>query len=885
MDTIDNPKDIYNPTKGLRISENTYDDLCLKYGKTRVDREIDLEFESKELAYNSFMANLNKKTSEGNITEVGTSKVILEEALPRYTNAIQAFFNYANSGKCGKRHQIVSIIRELDVNKIAYIALKTIIGNSLTNVSMAKLSSIIGEEIEDELRFDKLFKILDKKEQGALISGLNKRIGQQFKRSFLLAKERYLKDNNRGDSWEKWDSAKRINVGLKLIDLFIESTGLGYITKLSCENGILYNFTLDSDVLNYIHHNDQELASLLYKNRPMVIPPRDWTTPFNGGYLINLKRPIPLVRLREQTVHELYDDLDMPNVYKAVNAIQATAWRINQRVLKVANEISQWKHIPEGLDMPPAEPAEPPVRPKEADTNPDVQKDWRRAMVHYYQADNKRKSKRYLINGNLMLANTYKEDSEIYFPHNLDFRGRVYPLTTLSPQGNDFIKSLIEFAHGVPLGDHGHTWLAFHGANCYGLDKAKFEDRISWVYENTEWIKGIAENPLENLEWCNVDSPWEFLAFCFEWKDYIEQGNSYESHLPVAFDGSCSGIQHFSAMLKDEVGGVAVNLVPDDKVHDIYGIVASKVTELVTKDSKEGTEDEYKADSEGNSYLSKGTKSLAQEWLKYGITRKVTKRPTMTLSYGAKKYGFTDQVLEDTVYPAMERNPLSFSKPQQAASYMASKIWDSLGEVVVKAREAMDWLQVASGLLATDKDINGNNIPTAWITPAGFYVRQKYPKLDSKKVKTMLSGEVQVRDLYTKDVATKKEGDSIQLRYYIEANGIDSRKQKQGIAPNFVHSMDASHLMLTVCACVDKGMDSFAMIHDSFGCPAGHGDMMFATVREVFVDTYKNHNVLQDLHDHIANSLSPNKLKDLPEIPKSGSLDLDVVKESVYAFS
>ena len=83
--------------------------------------------------------------------------------------------------------------------------------------------------------------------------------------------------------------------------------------------------------------------------------------------------------------------------------------------------------------------------------------------------------------------------------------------------------------------------------------------------------------------------------------------------------------------------------------------------QAVMKDAAEGTEDEFKTAEDGTEYVSKGTKSLAAEWLAYGITRKVTKRPTMTLSYGAKKFGFTEQILEDTIYPHLEHHPLAFS--------------------------------------------------------------------------------------------------------------------------------------------------------------------------------------------------------------------------------
>lgn len=870
----------------IRINECGYDELCLKYGKHLVDKEIELELESKDLAYQAFMSKINKARENKTLADTGTTKMLLKEALPAFCKGLKDFYTKADSGKPGKRHICAVVLKQLEIEHVAFLSLRTILSNAIPQINLTSLAKELGTELELEMKFQDVLSTLSDKERSYFQVNLNKRIGMSFKTAFVNAKDKWLADEERKEKWEKWTDSVRCNLGMKLIDIFIVSTGLGKISRYSKGGSfnITYRFEIAPEIVQYIAHNDKEMADLLFKNRPMVIPPKPWTNPINGGYYINLKRPIPLVRLNEKTVMDLYGDLDMPDVYKAVNAIQETPWRINKRVLKVAQEISKWKHIPDGLEMPLAEPEEPPVRPEAADKDPQVQKEWRKSMVIYFQRDNKRKSKRYAVNAQLALADIYKDYERIYFPHNLDFRGRVYPLPLLNPQGTDFCKSLLEFADGAPLGDSGVAWLAIQGANCYGLDKKPLEERIAWVYENTELILKTAKDPLTYLEWAETDSPWEFLAFCFEWADFMEQGTDYVSHIPVAFDGSCSGIQHFSAMLKDEIGGTAVNLVPDDKVHDIYGIVAEHVKQAVMKDAAEGTEDELKTAEDGAEYVSKGTKSLAAEWLAYGITRKVTKRPTMTLSYGAKKFGFTEQILEDTIYPHLEHHPLAFSKPRQAATYMADKIWNSLGEVVVKAREAMDWLQTASGLLATDKNINGENLPTQWVTPSGFLVRQRYPKVRLKKLKTFCSGTIHVSDESGAPEESKKEGETFQISVSEDLGEIDSRKQKQGIAPNYVHSMDASHLMLTVDACVDAGIHQFAMIHDSYGCPAGQGDLMFSLVREVFAETYKQNDVLQDLHDQVENMLSPKKAKELPPIPKHGTLDLDVVKQSMYAF-
>lgn len=875
----------YENADKFSIDENNYDDMCLKYGKYRVDREIDLELESKDNAYNAFMSKRNKAISDNNLANIGTTKVLLSETIPAMVKGLDAWFAKVNNGKCGKRHRAASLANTLKSEEIAFIVSKTILSNSMYRIGLTNLSVKIGEAIEDEVRFNTILASMSPKEVQSFKAGMNKRIAFQFKKRYAIQKEKHLADEGKVQLWNKWSQSDKFNVGMKMVELFALSTSLIHIVKVFVNGNIKYSVELDADIAKYIEYQDNYLADLMMEHRPMVIPPKPWTNPFDGGYYINLKKPLQLVRMSAKDCDALYSDVDMPTVYKAVNAIQNTAWHINNRVLEVANAVCSWEHIPGALEMPTANPAEPPIRPIEADTDKNIQREWRQAMTSYYQEDNKRKAKRILVNCILKLANDFKDDEAIYFPHNLDFRGRIYPVTLIHPQGNDFMKSMLEFSEGVELGKDGHTWLAFQGANMWGLDDKPIEKRLAWVYENSDMIISIAEKPLDNLQWTEADSPWEFLAFCFEWNDYLKIGESFKSKLAVAFDGSCSGLQHFSAMLRDEVGGEAVNLKPDDHAHDVYGIVAEKVKELLKKNKQEGTDDTIEATEDGSSYLKKGTKSLAKEWLDHGVSRSVTKRPTMTLCYGAGKFGFADQVLEDTVYPALAHNPLSFSKPSQASRYMAGLIWDSLKGVVVKAVEAMKWLQTASGLLAKDKNIEGKNLPTTWITPAGFPVKQKYPKVRVKRLNTVLSGSIKIFDTTSGSTEEATGGSVLRLAFAEPTDEIDSRKQKQGIAPNFVHSMDASHLMLTVCACVDKGVNAFAMIHDSYGVPAGHGSIMFTTVREVFVSTYTENDVLQDLHDHICNLLSPKMLKDLPEVPTKGNLDLDCVKESMYAFS
>ena len=884
------------------ITEDKYKELCNKYTKERVDNELIIEKDTQEESYNNTIAELSKENNRGQLK--GSAVGIIRNSIPLMSHALRKYYDEANTGKPGKRHTLIAVLTQsafsssenkLDedtLNQISYVVLKTIISNAVVTrtlcLPLVSLAENVGKNIESELKYNELKNRLNETNPRELQTAkvlVRSRVGVSFVKRFWETETKEYEEEIGNKIWNKWDKTKRVTFGLKLIELFIQSTGLGFLRKQKNNNkDIAYYFEAKECVLDYIDKNNEELAHLAFTYRPMSLPPLPWTTIDDGGYYINLKRKVPFIKKISKSDLKKYADIDMPQVYKAVNTIQNTAWIVNREVYAVASEISNWEHINPNLDMPSMYPSEKPIREPICDVDNEKHIEWRRSITRWYQAENLRKSKRLLINAYLSEAQRCIDYDELYFPHNIDFRGRIYPLPRFCPQGTDLCKALIKFKHGKPIGSIGKTWLAFHGANCFGLDKKPLKDRLEWVYSNSELILKTVENPYENTEWMEADSPWEFLAFCYEWKGVLEQGESYVCGLPIAFDGSCSGLQHFSAMLRDEVGGSAVNLIPSDSVQDIYKRVAEKVNEYLEVDKDDPAVDEIKTDEEGNEILIKSKGSLAREWLSYGVTRSVCKRPTMTLCYGAKKYGFTDQILVDIIKPETFRNPNTFSKPKQSARYMAELIWRALGEVVVTARAAMDWLQIASSLLARDKDEEGKSMPTYWVTPAGFPVYQKYMKETIKRICTTLQGGISIFDASGEETVLT-EGTKIKPAVSIPTDLLDPAKQRNGIAPNFVHSMDACHMMMTVNKCHEKGIDSFACIHDSFGTVPADAQVLYETIREVFCDLYTNHDVLTDLHDHIASLLSPKLLEELPDVPMKGKLDINAVRSSLYAFS
>eukprot|EP00922_Rhytidocystis_sp_ex-Travisia-forbesii_P012210 GHVS01018408.1.p1 GENE.GHVS01018408.1~~GHVS01018408.1.p1 ORF type:complete len:150 (+),score=25.95 GHVS01018408.1:93-542(+) len=107
-------------------------------------------------------------------------------------------------------------------------------------------------------------------------------------------------------------------------------------------------------------------------------------------------------------------------------------------------------------------------------------------------------------------------------------------------------------------------------------------------------------------------------------------------------------------------------------------------------------------------------------------------------------------------------------------------------------------------------------------------------------------------------------------------------KQRMAFPPNYIHAMDASHMMLTAQRCIGDDKIDFAAVHDSYWTHAGTVDVMNQRIRTTFVELYQQPN-LQTLYDSLRMRLGAASDR-LPPPPPVGDLDITVVKDSKYFF-
>ncbi|XP_010273705.1 PREDICTED: DNA-directed RNA polymerase 3, chloroplastic isoform X1 [Nelumbo nucifera] len=761
----------------------------------------------------------------------------------------------------------------LPADKMAVIVMHKMMGLLMTGqeegyVRVVQAAVHIGEAIEQEVRIHNFLKKTKKYQGGKKIEGqgddkvtkeqdiLRKRVNILVKKKKLIEVQKLVKNENEIRPWGRDAQAK---LGSRLIELLTETA---YVQPPINQLGdspreirpaFRHTFrTLSKETGRRVGKRygviecdplvgrglDRTARHMVIPYVPMLIPPKKWKGYDKGGHLF---LPSYVMRThgakRQQDAIKNVPGKQMQKVFEALDTLGRTKWRVNRKVLGVVESI--WARGGNMAGLVDREDIPIPEKPDSEDLI-EMQK-WKWNMRKTKKINRERHAQRCDIELKLSVARKIKDEEGFYYPHNLDFRGRAYPMHPhLNHLSSDLCRGVLEFAEGRPLGKAGLRWLKIHLANLYagGVDKLSYDDRLDFVENHLDDIFDSADKPIDgNRWWLNAEDPFQCLAACINLSEALKSSSPHTaiSHLPIHQDGSCNGLQHYAALGRYQLEAAAVNLVAGEKPADVYSEIAARVHSIMKMDAeKDPTTDPT---------------ALLAKVLIDQVDRKLVKQTVMTSVYGVTYVGAREQIkrrLEEKGHITNDR--LLFS----AACYAAKVTLTALEEMFQAARSIMGWLSDCAKVIASE------NQPVRWTTPLGLPVVQPYLKPQRHLVRTSL----QV-------LALQREGDLVEVK-----------RQRTAFPPNFVHSLDGSHMMMTAVACRDAGLH-FAGVHDSFWTHACDVDRMNQILREKFVELY-DMPILERLLESFQVSFP---LLTFPPLPDRGDFDLKEVLESPYFFN
>ncbi|OWT39669.1 DNA-directed RNA polymerase, mitochondrial [Cryptococcus neoformans] len=754
----------------------------------------------------------------------------------------------------------------LPVDKLALITILEIMrmsgsGGIADGMKVLRGMVAVGKAVETEFRAETIknvagvdsyhwLKTIDpqtQKPSRQLIGSVWKKIGEQANQAKRVGKNeggRILPPNHDDmqDIWTPaWSRMIQLGVGSELVDALLKvakvertakdrNTG-EIITELQPAFTHAYEYVRGKK-LGVIKLNPVVAARLAKddigvvihpKHLPMLVEPRPWTAHNRGGYLLH---SVPVMRYKESLEQQKWlkaasEEGHLEPVFHGLDVLSSTPWRVNRRVFDVVLE--SWNRGEPIADIPPSEDKaqyEFPEKPDSSDQDPQMRVQYVEKTKAVLAQQRKDHAERCKFNYNIEIARSYLKDI-FYLPHNMDFRGRAYPIPPhLSPVGDDLCRGLLTFGTKKPLGETGLKWLQIHLANVYGYDKASFAERARFAQEHEADIFDSADHPLDGKRWwLKAEDPWQCLATCFELAAALRSPNpsAYESSLPVHQDGTCNGMQHYAALGGDVRGAKAVNLEAGDRPADIYTGVVDIVNKVVEEDKKAGHD--------------------IALLIKEPLGRKVVKQTVMTTVYGVTFVGARDQIAKQL----HARGDIAQEHIFAVSSYIAKTVLNCIGDLFSGAKAIMDWLTTSARLISrsipptrvqeaatnlTSTSRTGKITSRAakefmsaviWTTPLGLPVVQPYRKAHKKQIMTAL------QSVYISDPNAPSE--------------VSPQKQATAFPPNFIHSLDATHMLLTALKCKQNNV-AFASVHDSYWTHAATVEKMSDLIRDTFVELH-----------------------------------------------
>ncbi|XP_058115108.1 DNA-directed RNA polymerase 2, chloroplastic/mitochondrial-like isoform X2 [Magnolia sinica] len=736
---------------------------------------------------------------------------------------------------------------QLPADMMAVITMHKLMGLLMTgsehgSARVVQAACQVGEAIEHEVRIHRFLEKNKKKHNKEKSNGgepdpvakeqeiLTKRVTNLIKKQKLRQVRKIVKGQDDSKGWGQEAQAK---VGSRLIELLIDTAyiqppvdqladgppdirpafrhSLKTVTKEQQKVSRRYG-VIECDPL-VRKGLDRTARHMVIPYMPMLVPPKNWIGYDKGAYLY-----LPSYVMRTHGARQQREAIkrapkgQLQPVFEALDTLGNTKWRVNKRVLSVVDRI--WASGGRLADLVDREDVPLPEKP-ETEDEAEIRK-WKWQLRAAKKENSERHSQRCDIELKLAVARKMKDEEGFFYPHNLDFRGRAYPMHPyLNHLGSDLCRGVLEFAEGRPLGKSGLRWLKIHLANLYagGVDKLSYEGRTSFTENHLDDIFDSADRPLEGRRWwLGAEDPFQCLAVCINLAEALRSTSPETtiSHMPVHQDGSCNGLQHYAALGRDKLGATSVNLVAGEKPADVYSGIAARVLDIMRKDAQN--------DPAIDPNAARARLLIDQ------VDRKLVKQTVMTSVYGVTYIGARDQIKRRL----KERDAIADDQELFAASCYAAKV------------------------------IASENQPVRWTTPLGLPVVQPYRKLGRHLIKTSL----QVLTL-------QRETDKVMVK-----------RQRTAFPPNFVHSLDGSHMMMTAVACNKAGL-SFAGVHDSYWTHACDVDELNRILREKFVELYETP-ILENLLESFKQSFPS---LSFPPLPERGDFDLKDVLDARYFFN
>lgn len=824
-----------------------------------------LENSSMEYSKNQWLRSQSTLDQKGRMSQATVGKEFLHKLVPVLALRIDENCKISEKrlrqggGKHGSaHHKLIPMLRSfVDDHTLAYITIACVMDSIGRGASVktpaVKVMSTIGERLDHQL-FMAIFAESDPVEFQRAEKRFLKDETRTYKRK-VYAMQRIVQERQ---SYEPLSDEERLILGswclkcLESVTKWFETTNLRPDPKKV--NTVAF-LTLSLEGLKHRSLIEAAASAAQFQAWPMVTKPLDWGPEKRGGYLKGHPGG-SAVLIHGNRGTELSDES-----FDGINRLQSTPWRINRLIYEVQKEllstthqIGAFKSYEKDSWMDQYFPYVDPKVWNDADSEEAAKA--KQLLNKAYDDKVLAEKQRQIPQRVLEVAARFVNFEKIYMPCFVDARGRMYyTCETISPQGSDYQKSLLEFAEGTPVTEDNfaqiereylinlaNTWDKKQPGSDRKTSKLSFDDRCEVMRDFCKDFGFVVDDPNESEAkkiWTSAEEPFLFLATLVEYFEVCVYKSKTTCHAPLALDATNSGSQILGAVLRDEKLCHFCNVTPSEDAlpQDMYAEVARFAQAKWNSHWRDGEYERINNNARKKSEkINKGLKAAGKpedhvpkidfecRTKPEEITRSITKKATMCSSYGAShnsKRKYIQAEFEDAGY-----------KDAQRLGYVELL---ALTNAVVKGQdEAFPILKqinhffmtVGTLCLANKQDF------VHWRTPTGNIIRQEYREPVTKQVRTYAMGGGDFQQFRNSDTVQKDSKSASDTRYdlMVGYGDVIESKTASALAANWTHSIDAS-IAVTAINAFDSPC---GFIHDCLVAPPGRAFEFQAHIRHAF---------------------------------------------------
>lgn len=186
-----------------------------------------------------------------------------------------------------------NLIKGMDPSKVSYLALVSVVDNLATHTALLKVARTVGIQVETQKRLDEWLEI-DTDVAKNMIKEAEKKSDKGFDHKRHGLDHKIKAD---GHNIPYWSNEDRIHVGLKLIDIIMEHTGIIKLERRIQKRKTVWHVVATPDTEEWIKAFNETNAVALPRYCPCIIEPRDWDDFWGGGYYSEHINKLPFVRV------------------------------------------------------------------------------------------------------------------------------------------------------------------------------------------------------------------------------------------------------------------------------------------------------------------------------------------------------------------------------------------------------------------------------------------------------------------------------------------------------------------------------------------------------------------------------------------------------------